>query len=80
MLLQQNTRGSYLMQREGLRGLRGSSLKLGLSLRPLVRVPMVVTGSICWDKLSTSQEAEEEEELGSHSPFRGHTLYGWPPA
>ena len=32
---------------------------------------MVVTGSICWDKLSTSQEAEEEEELGSHSPFQG---------
>lgn len=28
---------------------------------------------MCWDKLSTSQEAEKEEDLGSHSPFQGHT-------
>lgn len=69
--------GNYLMRR-GLRGLRGSSLKPGLSLRPLARAPMVVAGSMCWDKLSTSQEAEKEEELGSHNPFRGHTPYGWP--
>lgn len=70
MLLQQNIWGNHLMQRKGLRGLRGSSLKPGLSLRPLARVPVVVTGSMCWDKLSTSQEAEKEEELGSYCPFR----------